>query len=906
MENDFKKYTKANYIISSCYLYFNKKTSKKLCLFPDKWSDLTLETTKYIDKIKDNKTNGLIMLTGKKSNVFVLDIDKIDNWNKLLLDNNTKEPNTVKAISGNGGIHYYFKYNDNLATIANTSNVIYPESGIDVRTNGGCIILPPSSYSNKTYKWEKSIFDHELKDVPKWLIALLCKENTKTEKKIIHDVCNEVENIDIEHCNCYDFNHIDKLLSLLSSKFVNDHTLWIKVGLALHNSGDFFNNWDNWSKQSPKYDGSCKKVWESFNKKDNGLTIKSLHHWAKECDPIEYNKLSQDDCITKCVQKFKEYLPSSCDLSIKDISQTDNNCVIRYNDTFCPIANANHSRGKTFSEIWNNGLMNHRCGDKHCVGKVYDKIAYVERPLLKGIFMNYGNITINNYINISNGNDKDNEIDTEYITDTYDIFDGDNMLNDLIVESLNATPYTIGLTYHHLFKEKFNCVKEDEWYIFTDHKWNLDNVIVREYISLELPKYYKKVLSFFKNNNAQKIDFEKLKYRKKVTSELIKSLGKTSVKNNIMVELKDIFIHNNPNFKEKLNLQTNLIGFTNGIYDLKTHTFRDGISSDFVTLCTNYAYSDTESEYMPCLLKFLEDLQPDKNERDYMLTFLSTILGGSNDEEIFHIFTGCGRNGKSKLADLLQETIGDYGECCASTMFTKEQPSAQNPRPELVKLNCKRLIVTSEPENNQKFNSSFIKLITGNDSITARDLFSSNIITFKPQFNLIILCNDIPPFDKSDGAIWDRCRCIEFPSKFVDNPVLEHEKQIDKTLKDKLKLWKNDFMILLIKYYKIYKTNGLKPTKNVMKFTNQIKEEQDIYKQFLDNNTEQSENESIHTSTIYNEFKLWFAFNNPGKSVPSNKFFMNELKKYYTIDKSVRINNKISTGIRGLKMIDND
>ena len=54
------------------------------------------------------------------------------------------------------------------------------------------------------------------------------------------------------------------------------------------------------------------------------------------------------------------------------------------------------------------------------------------------------------------------------------------------------------------------------------------------------------------------------------------------------------------------------------------------------------------------LLNFLEDILPNKDERDYTLTYLSIGLVG-NLLELFTILTGCGRNGKSKLIELLKE-----------------------------------------------------------------------------------------------------------------------------------------------------------------------------------------------------------------------------------------------------------
>jgi hypothetical protein len=46
-------------------------------------------------------------------------------------------------------------------------------------------------------------------------------------------------------------------------------------------------------------------------------------------------------------------------------------------------------------------------------------------------------------------------------------------------------------------------------------------------------------------------------------------------------------------------------------------------------------------------------IQPNKKERDYMITYLSIGLIG-NLLELFTILTGCGRNGKSNVVELLK------------------------------------------------------------------------------------------------------------------------------------------------------------------------------------------------------------------------------------------------------------
>ena len=69
-------------------------------------------------------------------------------------------------------------------------------------------------------------------------------------------------------------------------------------------------------------------------------------------------------------------------------------------------------------------------------------------------------------------------------------------------------------------------------------------------------------------------------------------------------------------------------------------------------------------------------------------------------------------------------------------------------------------------------------------------------------------CSESPAFAK-------RLKIIPFGTEFVENPTKPNEKKIDIDLSSKLPLWKQDFMLLLIEYYKIYLTNGLVITDNI-------------------------------------------------------------------------------------------
>lgn len=74
------------------------------------------------------------------------------------------------------------------------------------------------------------------------------------------------------------------LLSSLQKHRADDYDTWIKVGMALHSTGASCADWDNWSKQSSKYQvGVCERKWKSFsNYTGTPITIASLAQFAKE------------------------------------------------------------------------------------------------------------------------------------------------------------------------------------------------------------------------------------------------------------------------------------------------------------------------------------------------------------------------------------------------------------------------------------------------------------------------------------------------------------------------------------------------------------------------------------------------------------------------------------------------
>lgn len=114
------------------------------------------------------------ILTGKKNNLLILDIDVKDNGMKLWnnISKNYSEIITPTVKSPGGSIHLYFKYNSKIPNM-NRILVDGKKIGWDIKSDGSIITSPPSLYPNsrKRYEWlpKKSLNDIKPINIPKWL-----------------------------------------------------------------------------------------------------------------------------------------------------------------------------------------------------------------------------------------------------------------------------------------------------------------------------------------------------------------------------------------------------------------------------------------------------------------------------------------------------------------------------------------------------------------------------------------------------------------------------------------------------------------------------------------------------------------------------------------------------------------
>lgn len=103
----------------------------------------------------ENKDVGIGLITGKLSGIVVVDEDS---YKKTGSDLKLNTP--LRVLTGGGGKHYYFKYQDGVTNTVNQSKAV------DIRGEGGLVVIPPTIHpSGNQYRWDKT-GEVDIKNLP--------------------------------------------------------------------------------------------------------------------------------------------------------------------------------------------------------------------------------------------------------------------------------------------------------------------------------------------------------------------------------------------------------------------------------------------------------------------------------------------------------------------------------------------------------------------------------------------------------------------------------------------------------------------------------------------------------------------------------------------------------------------
>jgi P4 family phage/plasmid primase-like protien len=350
----------------------------------------------------------------------------------------------------------------------------------------------------------------------------------------------------------------------------------------------------------------------------------------------------------------------------------------------------------------------------------------------------------------------------------------------------------------------------------------------------------------------------------------------------------------NPTFKDMLDSNKNLLGFTNGVIDLNTDTkeLRDGKPEDFISLSTGYAFVKVATTELAD--KFINDIMaPDSVNA--MKSHLASICRGGNDENKFNFWVGKGGNGKSLLCNAIKMSLGDYMGYLQKEVYTKEKKNSGGADPHIKETRGRRMALTAETDEGDIFLSSVVKTNSSTDVIKCRGLFEKKEVKFIPQFKPIIMTNHLPTFSSMDDGLDRRLRIFEFPYSFVHNPIGDSQKLRDEQLPI---LVQSDIFCNQLINLMIYGDPKIVESPSMIRKLGQYRKDLNPIQEWFEDALEATQNDkdTLSTSALFTSY----LNENDGIKISRNQFssFLDRLSPIFK--------TKNGAVIKGFKMVDRE
>lgn len=247
-------------------------------------------------------SGGVLVLLPKQ--LIVVDVDDHDlarDWEQRVASFGT----TVACKTGKG-MHFYFRRTtacDDVEMMDGARQLKAAdgtEIPIDIKTitkpgTKGAISIPPSC--NK--EWQRTLGSYEVLDMPAEFVEFF-QQHKKTRH--FSSAASSTAGTPPDHntpsvvalpAACAE--EARQLLQILSHSRADNFPEWIQLGWCLHNisASALLQDWIAFSRNSSKFhEGECEQKWSHM--RSNGLSMGTLHMWAREDDNDGYKQLMSE------------------------------------------------------------------------------------------------------------------------------------------------------------------------------------------------------------------------------------------------------------------------------------------------------------------------------------------------------------------------------------------------------------------------------------------------------------------------------------------------------------------------------------------------------------------------------------------------------------------------------------
>ena len=330
-------------------------------------------------------------------------------------------------------------------------------------------------------------------------------------------------------------------------------------------------------------------------------------------------------------------------------------------------------------------------------------------------------------------------------------------------------------------------------------------------------------------------------------------------------------------YSKRFDKDPMLLNVLNGTIDLRTGCLYEHRASDMLTMCAPVHYDESARfELWESTLAGI--FEGDLDTMQSLQVALGRALMCDTSREQFFIAGFVPRSGKSLVFGEITSLLGagEDGYACVVPPDTFEQPrnktSGQSAREDLMNMRKARIIVANEPRKGMILDCALIKMLTGNDMITARRLYKG-LETFSCTGTIFIVTNHMPQI--LDETIYESGRMVIVP---FDRHVPEDQQ--DKMLKKKLRKPEQLSGVLnwLLEGARMAREGfEVEPSMAMSKSIDAVIEANDVIGRFIREALVEAPELRLRGSSIHNVYRRWCGAQ--GLDALKSTLFYEELKK---------------------------
>lgn len=460
----------------------------------------------------------------------------------------------------------------------------------------------------------------------------------------------------------------------------------------------------------------------------------------------------------------------------------------------------------------------------------------------------------------------------------------DAITPDFVAKCATFSEKGDGLLHSALFRGKLTYVPESKsWYCWEDHHWRSTHIHMVEASVEQVGNKYREVAAHYEQlakDAGEGGDNERANHLRAKAEALQKRASWLNSSRGVNACVKFTLANSDPLISKPDVWDTDpwLLGVANGVVDLRTGEHRPGRPEDYIL---RYCPVEWKGLHEPAPL-WEETLQQIIGASEGVLPWLHKVLGyaitGQSTEPLFLMLYGeRGRNGKTVVMETIKKVLGPYmGPVPAELLLDRKIPKdPDSASPTIMNMKGMRIIWASETNENRRFSTAQVKLLSGSDSLTGRYLWDKQNTEFRPTHTLFLLTNFLPSAPAHDLPFWERLKLINFPFRFVDQPKGEFELPRNPHLERELEDEYPGILAWLVRGCLLYRAEGLVAPAAITKATEQYRVDEDDMQVFVDQCLVDSQlpEDRIQATELYEVFKEWYKkYINP-KYIPSMHIF---------------------------------